>query len=59
MGTLLGFKVSSGGHGTFLLYYRGDAGWREILINRQCPKDAKEIWLARNLPDVHILNTPI
>ena len=43
MGTLLGFKVYSDGHGNFLLYYRGDAGFREILIKRQCPKDAKKI----------------
>jgi len=49
MGTLLGFKVYSGGHGIFLSYYRGDAGCREILINRQCPNDAKKIWLVRNL----------
>jgi hypothetical protein len=54
MGTLLGFKVYSGGHGIFLLYYRRDAGWREISINRWFPKDAKKIWLVRNLPDVHI-----
>jgi hypothetical protein len=49
MGTLLGFKVYSGGHRTFHLYYRSDAGCREILINRQCPNDAKKIWLVRNL----------